>query len=64
MNAIPRFIVRSFSATLSLAAAAGATGGVAWFAHVGGFPAGALMALVLKRPKRARPRPHDPVLGE
>ncbi len=56
------FVVQFFSGTLSLAAAAGATGGVAWFAHVGGFLAGALMALVLKRPKRVRPQPHDPHL--
>ncbi len=34
---------------------ASATGGIAWWAHIGGFAAGAV--LVRSRPKRRRPRP-------
>jgi membrane associated rhomboid family serine protease len=54
------FVVQFFSGTLALAAAGGAAGpaggGIAFFAHVGGFVAGAIVAFVLKRLGRARPR--------
>jgi membrane associated rhomboid family serine protease len=54
------FVVQFFSGTLALAAAGGAAGpaggGVAFFAHVGGFLAGAIVAFVLRRLGRVRPR--------
>ncbi len=51
------FVIQFFSGTLSLAAAGGAGGGVAWFAHIGGFVAGALLAWWLRRSGRVRPVP-------
>jgi membrane associated rhomboid family serine protease len=51
------FVVQFFSGTLSLATAGAASGGVAWFAHVGGFLAGALIAFWLRRSGRVRPVP-------
>jgi len=53
------FLIQFFQGTLSLGAAA-AGGGVAWFAHVGGFLFGFLVALWLRRKGRvvaAAPRP-------
>jgi len=51
------FLLQFFSGTLSLTNGAVA-GGIAWWAHVGGFLAGiALLALVIRRPKRSHPRP-------
>ena len=50
------FVVQFFSGTLALAAAGPAAGGVAWFAHIGGFLAGALLAFALRRSGWARPR--------
>jgi membrane associated rhomboid family serine protease len=35
-----------------------AVGGVAWWAHIGGFVAGVLVALVLRGRHRLRPAPH------
>ena len=49
------FVVQFFSGTLSLAGASSAGGGVAWFAHIGGFVAGAAIAAVLRRRGNARP---------
>ena len=51
------FVVQFFSGTLSLATAGAASGGVAWFAHVGGFLAGVLLALWLRHGGRVRPAP-------
>ncbi len=42
------FVVQFFSGTLSLDAAGAAAGGVAWFAHMGGFVAGAALAVLLR----------------
>jgi membrane associated rhomboid family serine protease len=57
------FVVQFFSGTLALAAAGSTAGGVAWFAHIGGFLAGALVALVLRASGRARPRPRSAPYG-
>lgn len=46
------FVMQFFSGTLQLAATGGAGGGVAWFAHIGGFAAGAMIALALRRSPR------------
>ena len=56
------FVVQFFSGTLALAFAGPAAGGVAWFAHVGGFLAGALVALMMRRSRRV-PRPRYVVHG-
>jgi len=56
------FVVQFFSGTLSLAAAGAAGGGVAWFAHIGGFVAGAAIALALRRGRGARVPPRPPSL--
>ncbi|MGH2740199.1 MAG: rhomboid family intramembrane serine protease [Actinomycetota bacterium] len=45
------FVLQAFSGVGGLAA--GATGGVAWFAHIGGFLFGALIALAFFRPAAA-----------
>jgi len=50
------FVVQFFSGTLSLAGAGASAGGVAWFAHIGGFAAGAALALLLRRSGRVQPR--------
>ena len=49
------FVIQAFSGTLSLATAGAAAGGVAFFAHIGGFTAGVLIALILRRTGRVRP---------
>ena len=49
------FVVQFFSGTLSLATAGAASGGVAWFAHIGGFVAGVVLAIWLRRSGRVRP---------
>ena len=49
------FVMQFFSGTLSLATAGAASGGVAWFAHVGGFLAGVVLAFWLRRYGRVRP---------
>jgi membrane associated rhomboid family serine protease len=43
------FITQLFSGTLSLAAAGAQAGGVAWWAHIGGFVVGFLWSLPLRR---------------
>jgi membrane associated rhomboid family serine protease len=51
------FILQLFSGTLSLAAAGAQAGGVAWWAHIGGFVVGAVWAIPLRRrPAVARRR--------
>lgn len=50
------FVVQFFSGTLALAAAGAAVGGVAFFAHIGGFLTGAVVAFLLRRSGRVRPR--------
>ena len=58
------FVVQFFSGTLSLATAGAASGGVAWFAHVGGFVAGVVLAYWLRRSGRVRPTPRYAIYGE
>ena len=58
------FVVQFFSGTLSLATAGAASGGTAWFAHVGGFAAGVVLALWLRRSGRVRPTPRYAVYQE
>ncbi|HVN31777.1 MAG TPA: rhomboid family intramembrane serine protease [Thermoanaerobaculaceae bacterium] len=49
------FIVQFFSGTLAIASASAAAGGVAFFAHIGGFLAGALAAVFLRGTGVVRP---------
>ncbi|HWQ91558.1 MAG TPA: rhomboid family intramembrane serine protease, partial [Clostridia bacterium] len=42
------FILQFFSGTLSLLGGRGEVGGIAWWAHIGGFVFGALLCSVLK----------------
>lgn len=46
------FVFQFFSGTLALSAAGGSGGGVAWFAHVGGFAVGAALAAWLRLTRR------------
>jgi hypothetical protein len=55
------FVVQFFSGTLSLATAGAAAGGVAWFAHIGGFVAGLALAVWLRGSGRACPRARDTI---
>jgi membrane associated rhomboid family serine protease len=55
------FVVQFLSGTLSLATAGAASGGVAWFAHVGGFLAGSVLAFWLRASGRVRPAPRYPI---
>jgi membrane associated rhomboid family serine protease len=48
------FVIQLFNGFLSLGMQTMATGGVAWFAHIGGFVAGLVVGLVLRT---TRPRP-------
>jgi membrane associated rhomboid family serine protease len=48
------FIVQLFNGVLSLGAATMATGGVAWFAHIGGFVAGLLVGLFARAARLRR----------
>ncbi len=48
------FVIQLFSGTLSLATAGSSAGGVAWWAHIGGFIVGVLWALPLRRRNRTR----------
>jgi membrane associated rhomboid family serine protease len=52
------FLTQVFSGALSLATSGPNAGGVAWWAHIGGFVVGALWALVLKHrtPQRLQRR--------
>jgi len=56
------FVVQFFSGTLALASAGAAVGGVAFFAHIGGFLAGAILAFLLRRSGRVRPRTRYSIL--
>jgi hypothetical protein len=47
-------LLQFFSGYLSLSAASGAEGGVAFFAHIGGFLAGMALLFVLRPRRRAR----------
>jgi hypothetical protein len=49
------FVVQFFSGTLAIASASAAGGGVAFFAHIGGFLAGVLAALFLRGTGVVRP---------
>jgi len=49
------FVVQFFSGTMSLATAGAASGGVAWFAHIGGFVAGVVLAIWLRASGSVRP---------
>jgi hypothetical protein len=49
------FALQLFSGTLSLGSVA--TGGVAWWAHIGGFAVGAAVALLLRASDHLRPEP-------
>ncbi len=55
------FLIQFFQGTLSLGAAA-AGGGVAWFAHVGGFLFGFLVALWMRRSGRIMPAASRPLV--
>jgi len=50
------FITQLFSGTLALAAAGAQAGGVAWWAHIGGFVVGFLWAVPLRRRRLLRQR--------
>jgi membrane associated rhomboid family serine protease len=52
------FLQQFLSGTLSLTARTAQTGGVAWWAHIGGFAAGLLLVFVFQKPKR-RPIKRD-----
>lgn len=55
------FVTQLFSGVASLPFAGEAAGGVAWWAHVGGFLFGMLCGFVLRRgPRRPRPRRRPP----
>lgn len=55
------FIIQLFSGLASLGVPSSAQqGGVAFFAHIGGFVAGPLLLLLLGGGRRARPRPATP----
>src|SRR5215813_13584281 len=51
------FLIQSLNASISITAAPYSTGGVAWWAHIGGFLSG--VALVYLFPKRKRPLVRD-----
>jgi membrane associated rhomboid family serine protease len=53
------FVIQLFNGFLSLGVQTMSTGGVAWFAHIGGFVAGLVVGLVVRSSKRRRPPP-DP----
>lgn len=58
------FVIQFFSGTLSLVAASSGGGGVAFFAHIGGFVAGMVAAVWLRRLGIARPRPRSVIFWE
>jgi membrane associated rhomboid family serine protease len=58
------FLVQFFSGTMAIASASAATGGVAFFAHIGGFLTGAMLAFVLRRTGAVRPYRRHQVLME
>jgi hypothetical protein len=48
------FVIQFFSGAMTLAAGQGEAGGVAWWAHVGGFLLGAVLVRLLVRGRRVR----------
>ncbi len=52
------FLQQFLAGTLTLSARSAETGGVAWWAHIGGFAAGVALVAVFQRPRR-RPRSRD-----
>jgi membrane associated rhomboid family serine protease len=56
------FVVQFLSGTLALATVQASTGGVAFFAHIGGFLAGACLAFLLRSTGRVHPRVRSSVL--
>ena len=48
------FVIQFFSGTLALTAARSEAGGVAWWAHVGGFVLGAILVRLVERRRRIR----------
>ena len=46
------FLMQFFSGALSLSTGAGSVGGTAWWAHIGGFVAGAILVLKYRHAKR------------
>ena len=55
------FVIQLFNGALSLGVRTMATGGVAWFAHIGGFVAGLVVGAFLRATQRPqRPQPPDP----
>ena len=51
------FVLQIFSGVASLGVGAAAGGGVAWWAHIGGFVAGMALGAILKAVRRAPPLP-------
>ena len=49
------FAIQFFSGVGTVGASAASNGGVAWFAHVGGFIAGMLLVMLMPTTQRARP---------
>jgi membrane associated rhomboid family serine protease len=55
------FVIQLFNGALTLGVQTMSTGGVAWFAHIGGFVVGLLVGLVARLARRPRqPPPSDP----
>ena len=52
------FVLQLFSGVAAIGTMA--TGGVAWFAHIGGFVAGLVLGMVLRGRARPQPWPRDP----
>ena len=55
------FLIQFISGVASLGAAEAQSGGVAWFAHIGGFIAGPILLLLLGGARRPAPRGVPPV---
>jgi rhomboid family protein len=58
------FVIQFFSGTLSLVTASATSGGVAFFAHIGGFAVGLLVALWLRASGKVRLRTSRPLRWE
>lgn len=53
------FISQAFTGVASIAKEAGEEGGIAWWAHIGGFVAGAVLVKVMSFPRQSRPEAFD-----